>query len=232
MGRVTITEPSVGDSLTVTDINATLTSFNTEASDVDGENVHDQALDNFNFEAEAVTESLLRIKRTSDVFEYRAVSTNSTGFYGLATSSIVVSANQNVDFDNNAHIARVSMGVVAKLPNNVSFSSGNGPELRIKFFLSYKSSVTNLQYKVLPATTREIKLTGSGADDQIEPFYLLQSVSLAHHLNRSITGTHADFVLRLNIQPQQGLVSGALGNDFTEYVQIRGLNFYVDTIKR
>ena len=39
MGRVTITEPSVGDSLTVTDINSTLTSFNTEASDVDGDNV-------------------------------------------------------------------------------------------------------------------------------------------------------------------------------------------------
>ena len=52
MGRVTITEPSVGDSLTVTDINSTLTSFNTEASDVDGENVHDQSLDNFNFEAD------------------------------------------------------------------------------------------------------------------------------------------------------------------------------------
>ena len=225
MGRVTITEPSVGDSLTVTDINATLTSFNTEASDVDGENVHDQALDNFNFEADVVSAQFFGQYRTSTVGEYRYSTSNSSQFapLGGVQGMIFIGATQSVDFDNFAHIARLSMGVVAKLPNN----SSGGSELKIKFYLSYKSSLTGGQYKVIPATTREIRLSGNATDDQTTPYFLLQSVSLAHHLNRSIEGTHSDFILQLNVVPSQ---SGHTNK--TDYVQIRELNLYVDTLKR
>jgi hypothetical protein len=225
MGRVTITEPNVGDSLTVTDINATLTSFNTEASDVDGENVHDQSLDNFNFAEEVVTERFFGQYRSSSVIEFRESNSDSSGFapQGGVAGIIFIAASQSVNFDDYAFIARLSMGVVAKRPNN----SSAGSELKIKFYLSYKSSLTNNQYKAIPATTREIELSGAAADDQISPYFLLQSVSLAHHMNRSISGTHSDFILRLNIVPSQ-----TESPHKTEYVQVRELNLYVDTIKR
>jgi len=226
MGRVTITEPNVGDSLTVTDVNSTLTSFNTEASDVDGQNVHDQSLDNYNFAAEAVSESFFGQYRSSNVIEFRNSNQSSSGFspIGGVSGIIFIGASQSVDFDNFAHIVRLSMGVVAKLPND---ATANVSELKIKFYLSYKSSVTNNQYKVIPATTREIVLSNVQSDDQVSPYFLLQSVSLAHHMNRSISGSHSDFIIRLNIVPSQ-----TDSQNRAEYVQIRELNLYVDTLKR
>ena len=117
------------------------------------------------------------------------------------------------------------MGVVAKLPND---ATANVSEFKIKFYLSYKSSLTNNQYKVIPATTREILLSNVQSDDQVSPHFLLQSVSLAHHMNRSISGSHSDFRIRLNVVPSQTQDA----TNKTEYVQIRELNLYVDTLKR
>ena len=168
MGKVTISEPVKGESLTVTKINSTIASWTTQASNIDGENVHDQSLDNYNFadnsvrsiNSEPMHGNLLL--RTFD----RSPPTQVTRIYR---------SNETLDFTNHDHILRASFHInIHPDFSIVIFNSTTSFEIIIRLSYSTSSGVTNI-----PIATRKLKFEGN----QLVRSIIDETVTIATHLN-------------------------------------------------
>jgi hypothetical protein len=232
MGIVTIAEPSAGEPLTVTDVNSTLSNFNTQASSIDGDNVHDQSLDCHNFVSECATEIVdqpYRIDSSSYVPEWITDLNTSTGFKKVGITSathLTLGGGQTLDFTNYDHIARCHFGLIIQLPN----TAGQDYELvQIPIHLEYTAA--NGVSGIFPRTRRRIVLSKEHADHHQAGKWFIRSVGISTHLNAAVSsGSLANFQLRLVVDPIQSL--NALQVNRVKIIQIRGLNMFVETYKR
>ena len=168
MGKITISEPVKGESLTVTKINSTIASWTTEASNIDGENVHDQSLDNYNFADNSVRSINSEpmhgnvLLRTFD----RIPPTQVTRIYR---------SNETLDFTNHDHILRASFHINI-YPNFsvVNFDSTTRFEIIIRLSYSTSSGVKNI-----PIATRKFRFEGN----QLVRSVIDETVTIVTHLN-------------------------------------------------
>tara|TARA_R100000315_G_scaffold60576_1_gene37442 strand:+ start:8438 stop:9154 length:717 start_codon:yes stop_codon:yes gene_type:complete len=238
MGKVTIAEPSAGESLTVTDVNTTLGNFNTQASSIDGDNIHDQSLDGRNFEENCSTEIPYQPYRVDarDFIPQWQQSTSLPGFVktGIwSVQALTLGGSQNLDFSTNDYIARVHFGLVIRLPN--TFSVGNfHSNVFLKIQLGWTAA--NGQSGMLNRTKREVRFSSDLDDFQQTGKFYLKSVGITTHLSGDnflqSAATLSNFKLVLHVQPNQDAL-GVVGlGGQVEYVQIHGINMLIETYKR
>jgi hypothetical protein len=168
MAKVTISEPVKGESLTVTKINSTIASWTTQASNIDGENVHDQSLDNYNF-----ADNSVRSINSEPMHGNELVRT----FDRIPPTQVtkIYRSNETLDFTNHDHILRASFHINI-YPNFavVSFNSTTFFEIIIRLSYSTSSGVKNI-----PIATRKSKFEGN----QLVRTVIDETVTIATHLN-------------------------------------------------
>tara|TARA_S200002703_G_scaffold154445_1_gene157229 strand:- start:1991 stop:2650 length:660 start_codon:yes stop_codon:yes gene_type:complete len=190
MGKVSISEPIKGESLTATKLNSTIASWTTESTNINAENVHDQALDNYNFAEDSVRSinasprngnHLLRVE--SQVFPQ-------------IFDKFIYKSDASLDFTNHDHILRASFHInIYPNFNTVSFTEGESFEVT----LSVSASV-GLGSRLIPITTRKLKYDGN----QCVRSLIDESITIATHLNNvsvlTVTGTVNNLQLFLNAE--------------------------------
>tara|TARA_R100001224_G_C4016858_1_gene148019 strand:- start:11 stop:667 length:657 start_codon:yes stop_codon:yes gene_type:complete len=168
MGKVTISEPVKGESLTVTKINSTIASWTTQASNIDGENVHDQSLDNYNFADNSVR------------------SINSEPMHGnLLLRTLdrippiqvkrIYRSNETLNFTSHDHILRVSLHCNV-FPNFAVVSFNSTAEFKIEISLSYSTSSS---LENIPITFRKFQFEGN----QLVRTVIDETITIVTHLN-------------------------------------------------
>ena len=169
MAKVTISEPVKGESLTVTKINSTIASWTTQASNIDGENVHDQSLDNYNFADNSVRSI------NSEPMHGNLLVKTSASVPSLQPTPIYVS-NETLDFTNHDHILRASFHINI-YPNFavVSFATATTFEIIIELSYSTSSGEENISI-----ATRKLKFEGN----QLVRTVIDETITIATHLNK------------------------------------------------
>jgi len=217
MGKVTVQEPIKGEALTATKINSTIASWTTEASNINGENVHDQSLENYNFEENAVTSVKSHIHRGTPLVRFANKSAENKAH------KIIYFSPTSLDFTNNKHIFRGSYHIFA-YPDYSSVSSTMHFQITTKLFASY----TGFGGIFIPGTERTIRYEG----DQLDRQCLDETISYCTVLNNitalQVTGTVSGLKIYLEVifshdnrQSQSDCKMGVYGH-FSE----------VETIKR
>ena len=213
MGKVTVQEPIKGEALTATKINSTIASWTTEASNINGENVHDQSLENYNFEDNAVTSVKSHIHRGTPLVRFANKSAENKAH------KIIYFSPTSLDFTNNKHIFRGSYHIFA-FPDYSSVFASMHFQITTKLFVSY-STFSNI---FIPGTERTIKYEGAQLNRQC----LDETISYCTVLNNLVTGTVSGLKIYLEVifshntsQSQSDCTMGVYGH-FSE----------VETIKR
>lgn len=188
MGKVTVSEPSKGEALTVTKINETIASWTTEASNIDDENVHDQSLDHYNFRENAVRSQNEIISRGSSLIRFanhKGINQRQIKVYASATT---------LDFTNHKHIFRGSYHIWA-FPHYPTTSEINDFKIVTKVFVSH-GNFTPIQ---VPGSERIIRYEG----DQLQRISLDETISYSCLLNNvtalQLTGTVSNLQVFLQV---------------------------------
>ena len=186
MGKVSVSEPIKGESLTVTKINSTIASWTTESSNIDDENVHDQSLDHYNFADNSVrlhNEIISRGRSLIKFANHKGFNQRQINVYASATT---------LDFSNHKHIFRGSYHIYA-FPNYPTTSQINYFEIETKVFVSHNNS-NPIQ---VPGSERVIRYEG----DQLDRVSLDETISYCSLLNNvtAFTGTVSNLQVFLQV---------------------------------
>lgn len=218
MGKVTISEPVKGESLTVTKINSTIASWTTQASNIDGENVHDQSLDNYNFADNSVRSI------NSEPMHGNLLVKTSASVPSLQPTPIYVS-NETLNFTSHDHILRASFHINI-FPNFsvVSFATTTTFEIIIELSYSTSSSEENISI-----ATRKLKFEGN----QLVRTVIDETITIATHLNNLSGLKNKPTISGLSINAEVQFICSKpslLGED--RRMGIYGFFVEIETIKR
>lgn len=217
MGKVSVEEPIKGEALTVTKINNTIASWTTESSNINGENVHDQSLDHYNFADNSVRSMNSIISRGTPLVRFaNKKATNTTNIKLYASDS-------SLDFTNHKHIFRGSYHIYA-FPNYSIVSSDDLFEITTKVFVSHGRS-SPIQ---VPGSERVIRYEGL----QLNRVNLDETISYCCLLNNvtalQVTGTVTNLQVYLEITFEHKAATS--GSDVK--MGVYGHFSEVETIKR
>ena len=172
MGKVTISEPVKGESLTVTKINSTIASWTTEASNINGENVHDQSLDNYNFAENSVRSQNERIRKGVPLFRQTTSRTRKERIY---------KADSSLDIQNHEHIFRVSLDIyVNPAFNREIFSTHDFIEITISLVFRSNQDGASRFTIFSNISPRKFRIKGQ----QLLREHIHYNTSISTHLNK------------------------------------------------
>jgi len=217
MGKVSVEEPTKGEALTVTKINNTIASWTTESTNINGENVHDQSLDHYNFADNSVRSMNSVISRGKSLVRFaNKKETNTTNIKLYASDS-------SLDFTNHKHIFRGSYHIYA-FPHYSIVSSDDLFEIATKVLVSH-GSFSPIQ---VPGSERIIQYEGL----QLNRVSLDETISYCCLLNNvtalQLTGTVSNLQVFLDVSfTHKSLNSGA-----NVKMGVYGHFSEVETIKR
>tara|TARA_Y100001938_G_C8017812_1_gene393572 strand:+ start:305 stop:961 length:657 start_codon:yes stop_codon:yes gene_type:complete len=169
MGKITISEPVKGEALTVTKLNETIDSWITESSNIDGENVHDQSLDNYNF----ADDSVRTIPSPSRAITHFVTTNNCVPMENV--KAIWSSPTQH-DFTKHDHILRVSFLVNVF---NDAFDPYAYYTIETELVYTEMTSFFTGNHTPIPGSKRIIRYEGT----QTSRVVYEETVSYCMHLN-------------------------------------------------
>tara|TARA_A100001515_G_scaffold141668_1_gene138930 strand:+ start:1278 stop:1934 length:657 start_codon:yes stop_codon:yes gene_type:complete len=188
MGKVVVSEPVKGEALTVTKLNNTISSWTTESSNINDENVHDQSLDNYNFADDSVRFVNTIVSRGKDLIRFANKKNEN-----IEKARVFVSET-TLDFTNHSHIFRGSYHIYA-YPHYSSATSNMYFEITTRLFVSHGSS-SPVQ---VPASKRIIRYEGT----QLNRVNLDETIGYSCLLNNvtalSVTGTVSNLQVYLEV---------------------------------
>lgn len=217
MGKVVVSEPVKGEALTVTKLNNTISSWTTESSNINDENVHDQSLDNYNFADDSVRFVNTIVSRGKSLIRFANSKVRNS------SKQKVYASESSLDFTNHKHIFRGSYHIYA-FPHYSIRSSDDFFEIVTKVLVSHGSS-NPIQ---VPGSERIIRYEGL----QLDRVSLDETISYCCLLNNvtalQLTGTVSNLQVFLDVSFAHNPLNS--GNDVK--MGVYGHFSEVETIKR
>ena len=171
MGKVTISEPVKGESLTATKLNSTIDSWQLQTQSINQENVHDQAIDNFNMAADSVRFVNPIAKNGDRLFFFKSMSSNPRSY-------LIACNDELFDFTANDYILRVSVNLYSVI--SIGLTTPIAQTFTATASLKYKVVDTMGTSRKMTITSRTIEIR----DDQCARARLDESLTIVTHLNK------------------------------------------------
>jgi len=238
--KVPLTEPSEGDTLSVTNVNADIGNWQVASKFVgkDGDNVRDQGLDVYNFADNSVSQ-LRQSYSSSSPAIYAGVGWDAgslgTGIVGLHVPY--------PNMDLGTHIVRYSFRYHAEVDGDKWVFSLTLPVVRehrwifaVWYRYQAESPGTYTPWEIIASTQRTLKLVGY----QLKTAHLEGSIGNAFSLNAEtgITDVPVDIELQVRVHFSTNMVWGTENMPGVPLsakclpIRIDDCNFYVEHLKR
>jgi|TARA_B100000282_G_C31705399_1_gene478417 hypothetical protein len=229
MGKINISEPVKGEPLTVDKINTTIANWTTESTNINGENVHDQSLDHYNFKKHVVRSQIDGTK--SGALFIRTNLTNS-----VTRQIYSIPSERTLNFLEEEHIFRGSFDVFCHMGHErTQFINHFFIDINIDFSFTFDAFLPNgsfIRGKAFGVASRDFRIRGN----QILREHIHYSMSVASHLN-NIIGSQSFITndvrnLTVDLNFKMSHAGEEVFNEQNLRFGVMGHFAYIETIKR